>query len=119
VSPAKRGDRVAPPAGNDQWEVRFATSEAAKGWEDLCQQAATKTAWAYDLMRNDPDPAVQTPRHHRLKGSRASGTYDRRALPQWQIEVTSAARIWYLVDDDHHTVRVIHAATKHPKATGG
>ena len=37
--PAKRGDRVAPPARPDGWEARFATSEAAKGWEELCRVA--------------------------------------------------------------------------------
>lgn len=30
--PAKRGDRVAPPARPGMWEARSATSEAAKGW---------------------------------------------------------------------------------------
>lgn len=32
----KRGDRVAPPAAGDQWELRFATTDAAKGWDELC-----------------------------------------------------------------------------------
>jgi hypothetical protein len=31
----ERGDHVAPPAGSGEWELRFATSEAAKGWEAL------------------------------------------------------------------------------------
>jgi hypothetical protein len=30
----KRGDRVSPPPVKDEWEVKFATSEAAKGWEE-------------------------------------------------------------------------------------
>jgi hypothetical protein len=68
-------------------------------------------------MRTDPSPAVQTPRHHRLRGQLSTGTYDGRILPLWQVEVTGAARIWYLVDADRHTVWVIHASTKHPKAT--
>lgn len=29
------------PAGADEWEVRFGNTTAAKGWESLCQQAAT------------------------------------------------------------------------------
>ncbi|MPZ66372.1 MAG: hypothetical protein GEU83_12965 [Pseudonocardiaceae bacterium] len=32
--PAKRGDRVAPPARPGGWEARFATSEAAQRWLD-------------------------------------------------------------------------------------
>jgi hypothetical protein len=36
----KRKDRVAPPPGPDEWEVRFGTTEAAKGWDELCRHAA-------------------------------------------------------------------------------
>jgi hypothetical protein len=36
--PAKRGDRVAPPAGPNYWNVIFGASEAAKGWESLCAE---------------------------------------------------------------------------------
>ncbi|MEU7688892.1 hypothetical protein OHB01_05305 [Microbispora hainanensis] len=39
----KRGDAVAPPAVGDEWHLRFATSEAAKGWSDLCAEAAGNT----------------------------------------------------------------------------
>jgi len=34
VSP-RRGDRVTVPPQQDQWDVRFGTSEAADGWEEL------------------------------------------------------------------------------------
>jgi hypothetical protein len=48
-----------------------------------------------------------------------SGMYGpaRRELEQWQIEVTSAGRVWYLLDDDTCTVWVMHAGPGHPKAT--
>ena len=46
----KRKDRVAPPAVKDEWDLRFGTNEAAKGWEELCRQAATNTRAAYDIM---------------------------------------------------------------------
>jgi hypothetical protein len=38
----KRLDRVPPPSVNDEWHVRFGTTEAAKGWEDLCIYATAK-----------------------------------------------------------------------------
>lgn len=41
--PVKRGDHVAPPAPPHGWEARFATSEAAKGWEDLFRVARGAT----------------------------------------------------------------------------
>jgi len=52
-----------------------------------------------------------------LKGTLATGTYGGHALPQWQIEVTSGARIWYLVDASAHKIFVMYASTRHPKAT--
>lgn len=50
----KRGDRAAPPPGEDEWDVRFANGEAAKGWEQLSTQAASNTRAAWYLMRTDP-----------------------------------------------------------------
>ena len=39
----KRLDRVAPPPVQGEWDVRFGTSEAAKGWDELCAHAAGST----------------------------------------------------------------------------
>jgi hypothetical protein len=116
VSP-KRGDRVALPAVGNEWDVRFATSEAVKGWDDLCRQAPENTAKAWQDMRAHPAPHPQNPRHEQLKGSFAYGTHGGRQLAQWQIEVTSGGRIWYLLDTDKRTVWVQMASTRHPKAT--
>lgn len=35
--PSKRGDRAAPPLGAKDWDVLLHTSEAAKGWDELCR----------------------------------------------------------------------------------
>lgn len=113
----KRGDRVAPPAADGDWDVRFASGEAAKGWDDLCQQAAANTRQAWLLMRKSPTPEVPTQRHHPLKGPYAQGQHRGRSLPRWQIEVTAGGRIWSLVDADTHAVWVEVASTQHPKAT--
>lgn len=113
----KRGDRVAPPAAPDAWELVFGTNEAAKGWDELCSQAPGNTLKAWETMRTDPEPSVPTARHHRLKGSLSTGIHRGHALPQWQIEVTSGGRIWYLVDADARKVFVMYASTRHPRAT--
>jgi hypothetical protein len=116
--PARRGDRVAPPAGPNHWEVTFGTNEAAKGWEDLCTQAAnTRAVW--QMMCTEPQPSAQTSRHHRLRGSLAHGSVRgiEELLPQWQYEVTGSGRIWYLVDEQRRRVIVMYASTRHPKAT--
>jgi hypothetical protein len=77
--------------------VRFATGEAAKGWEQLSTQAAANTRAAWHLMRTDPAPATRTERHHRLKGELAHGTHRGETMDRWQIEVTAGGRLWYLL----------------------
>lgn len=115
----KRGDRVAPPPTGDEWEIRFSTNEAVKGWNDLCRQAAGNTNTAWHTMRTDPGPGPgkPTPRHHQLKGTLATGTHCGRELPMWQIEVTGGGRLRYLLDEDNHTVCLQAAGTGHPKDT--
>jgi CubicO group peptidase (beta-lactamase class C family) len=112
-----RGDRVAPPAGSDDWEVRFGNNEAAKGWEELCRCASANTLNAWLLMRSNPSPTVQTSRHHRLRSALAFGVHRGEAYPQWQIEVTAGGRVWYLVDEVRRTCWVMLATARHPKAT--
>lgn len=116
----KRGDRVAPPPTQGEWDVRFGTNEAAKGWEELSSAAPRNTAVAWRLMRTDPGPGPgkPNPRHHRLKADLAAGTHGGRELPQWQIEVTGGGRVWYLLDEDKHTVWMRYASVAHPKQTG-
>jgi hypothetical protein len=115
VSP-KRLDRVAPPPVNDEWAVRFGTSEAADGWETLCTHAPAKTREAYDLMRSNPRPPKDDA-HYQLKGDLATRSLAGKDLEQRQIKVSSGGRIWYLPDDEKHTVWVVYAGLKHPKAT--
>lgn len=113
----KRGERVAPPAGSDEWELRFATSEAAKGWEELCQQAAANTARAWHELRTRPSHPVATGRHHQLKGRLATAAHRGVDMEQWQYEVTGGGRIWYLVDTSSRTLWLRHAGLGHPKVT--
>jgi CubicO group peptidase (beta-lactamase class C family) len=113
VSPAKKNDRVAPPAQPGRWLLRFGSNEAAKGWEDLAQQTASNLWDAYEAIRTEPAPFPPTSRQHRLKGD--LGTVS--GLEQWQYEVTAGGRSWYLVDPEKKTVWIRYASTKHPKAT--
>jgi hypothetical protein len=117
VSP-KRGDRVAPPAGaQGQWELRFATNEAAKGWDWLCQQAAANTELAWRELRSRADWPAASTRHHRLKGRLASSMHRGVEMEQWQYEVTSGGRVWYLVDVEKRILWLRHAGPGHPSQT--
>jgi hypothetical protein len=115
----RKGDPVAPPAIGTEWKIRFSTNEAAKGWQELENQATGNLRKAWETMRTEPGPGPgrPTPRHHPLKGALSTGTYGGRSLPQWQLEVTGGGRIWYLLDEQRHTVWVQKASTGHPKET--
>jgi hypothetical protein len=67
-------------------------------------------------MRSSPGPP-ETPRHSRLRGKLATVKYGGRELEQWEIEVTGGGRIFYLLDKDKRTVRIVQAGTGHPKVT--
>lgn len=111
---SKKGDRAAPPAQPGFWDIRFGTSGAAKGWEELVQQAKGNLWTAWNTIRTGPCPYPSTERHHPLKGSLATTSDGRQ---QWQYEVTGGGRIWYVVDETKKIVWIQHAGTGHPGAT--
>lgn len=112
----KKNDPVAPPPINGEWHIRFGTTEAAKGWQELANRAANNLRRAWDLMRLDPCPARQTSRHEQLRAVCQPGAVEGGVMPRWQIEVTGGDRVWYLLDVENHTVWIDHAGA-HPKAT--
>jgi hypothetical protein len=112
----KRLDRVAPPPIAGEWEVRFGTSEAAKGWEEICAQAPANTRAAFELMRSNPRPP-QDASHYQLRGALAIRNFGGRDLQQWQIKITGSGRILYLPDDEKHTAWVVYASPAHPRIT--
>lgn len=115
----KKGDHVYQPAIDAEWTVRFSTTAAAKGWPDLETAACDNLRKAWDAMRHSPGPVLDrhNSRHHRLSSRLRTGTIGGRTLPQWQIEVTSSGRIWYMLDEEKRTVWVEYASTRHPKET--
>jgi hypothetical protein len=115
----KRGDDAAPPAVGVEYRVVLDDKDAVKGWEDLKSQEPGNTRWAYEQMRDNPGCRTTPPngRHTRLKRDLATGYHGNRELPLWQIEVTGAARIWYLVDDEKKTCWIKHAGRAHPRQT--
>ena len=112
-----RLDRVAPPPVGGDRDVRFGTSEAAKGWDALGAHARANTREAFELMRSSPRPPEDAT-HYRLRGELSTRIFGGRVLEQWQIKVSSSGRIWYLPDDSKRTVWVTKATPSHPKETG-
>jgi hypothetical protein len=116
VSP-RRGDRVTVPPPQEQWDVRFGTSDAADGWEELCRHALPNTRRCLETLRADPRSGAGHDRQHRLRGELATHRHNGRDMEQWEYEVTSGGRVRYVIDDDSRTVWLIYASPRHPKDT--
>ncbi|MEV4710543.1 hypothetical protein [Micromonospora sp. NPDC049374] len=113
----KRGDRAAPPALAGEFDLRFADSAAADGWEHLARQAPGNLRRAFETLRVAPRSRTSPERQHRLKGTLASAGWKGQELERWQYEVTGGGRIWYLVDDERRTVWLTYVGTGHPRET--
>ncbi|MER5226084.1 hypothetical protein [Streptomyces flaveus] len=113
----KRGDDVAPPAVGEEWRLRFATNDAAKGWGELGAEAPGNTRRCYEALRADPLSHADPDRQHRLRGSLATRNLGGREYPQWEYEVTAGGRVRYLVDGPRRTVHLVYASPRHPKDT--
>jgi hypothetical protein len=111
----KRRERVAPPPAARGWDFRYATNDAAKGWEAICAAAPGNARTAWDRITTDP--RQRDTRQHPLKGSLGTRQVGARALEQWQYEVTAGGRIWYCIDDAARTVWMTDASPGHPKIT--
>jgi hypothetical protein len=116
VSP-KRGDDVPPPPVADEWGLRFATNDAAKGWGDLCTEAPGNTRRCYEALRSDPLSMSDPDRQHRLRGRLATASLGGAEYPQWEYEVTAGGRVRHLVDQVERTVYLVYASPRHPKDT--
>ncbi|MEV0618088.1 hypothetical protein AB0I81_32515 [Nonomuraea sp. NPDC050404] len=113
----KRGDDVAPLPIGDEWRMRFATNEAAKGWAALCAEVPANARRCFDALRSDPLSTDNPDRQHRLRGRLATSAIGGQVLPQWEYEVTSGGRVRYLIDVDRRTVHFVYASSQHPKDT--
>ena len=115
--PTGRNDRAAPPRRAGGYEIRFASKDAADGWEELARVAANALRSAWEALDHDPLTPTNPDRHHRLKADFATVTVKGSVLDQWQYEVTSGGRIWFGVDQVRKIVWITYASTRHPKAT--
>lgn len=113
----RRGERAAPPAVGSEYELRFASNDAASGWDQLSRHAPGNLRRAFEKIRSAPRASDEPDRQHRLKGKLGSASWKDQVLPRWQFEVTGAGRIWYLIDDEARTVWITHAGSGHPRAT--
>jgi hypothetical protein len=108
---------VTVPPPDDEWDVRFGTSNAVRGWEELCRLALANTRRCLETLRCDPRSHGNHDRQHRLRGDLATHRHNGADLEQWEYEVTSGGRVRYVVNEDDRTVWIIYASPRHPKDT--
>ncbi|MCG5212403.1 hypothetical protein [Streptosporangium sp. KLBMP 9127] len=113
----KRGDSATPPPLEEEWEIRFDSTEVARGWTELYRQAPANLRVCYDILRLNPAPAGETSRHHLLRREHARRSTSYYDFDQWQYEVTSGGRVWYVVEEKTRTVWITYASPAHPKET--
>ena len=112
----KRKDRVAPPPLPNGWDMRYATNEAIKGWEDLERAAPNNVRAMWDQLT--ANPCAVSDRQYQLKGRELrERLIDGVPLPQWQYKPTSSGRVWYCVDPKSQTLWLTLAGASHPKQT--
>lgn len=98
-----------------EYEIRFATADAQKGWRDLVATIRNPMAEAWDFLTRTP--LSTTPTNYRLKGDLGTIQRGGTAHERWQHKPTAkgTARIWFYVDG--HTVFLEQVHTSHPNET--
>ena len=95
--------------------MRFGTTDAVDGWEQVCAAAPANARVAWEKLTDDPQ--ARSERQHPLLGSLAIREVNGRAMEQWQHEVTAGGRLWFCIDDDRRIVWLVDAMVGHPKTT--
>lgn len=110
---SKRADRVHRPLKRAEFEIRFATREAQKGWTDLLatMRHSVVAAWEYLTAT----PLAQTERNHPMRAELEFIVRDGNRYPRWQHELPGGARIWFYVDES--IVWLVDVHTRHPNHT--
>jgi hypothetical protein len=110
-----KNEKVERPTKKSEYELRFASVQAKRGWTDL--KATTRNALvdSWDFLTRTPQ--MTTPTNYQLRGelgrlSRDGVTHDRC---QHKPTLKGDARFWFYVVDQ--IVYLEHVHTSHPNET--
>lgn len=115
MAAAKKGELVPRPPRRVEYDVRFATSEAQKGWRDLVATIRNAMTESWDFLTRTPLDTTST--NYRLKGELATISRGGTRHERWQHKPTAkgTARIWHFVHE--RTVYLEQVHTSHPNET--
>lgn len=110
-----RGEPVPRPTKKVEYEIRFATTQARKGWQDLAGSIRNPLTDAWDFLTRTP--LVKTPTNYPLRGDLGTITHGGKTRERWQHKPTQQgdARIWFFVEE--RTVFLEQVHTRHPNET--
>lgn len=107
--------RVERPTKKSEYELRFSSTDAQKGWRELVATTRGPLADTWDFLTGTPLDV--TPTNYPLKGElgtirRGGADHDR-----WQHKPTARgdARIWFYVESTVVYLEQVH--TRHPNQT--
>ncbi len=111
----KKGELVPRPPKKIEYDIRFATTDARKGWQDLVATIRNPMSETWDFLTRTP--LTTNPTNYRLKGELGTITRAGRTFERWQHKPTTkgTARVWYYVDG--RTVFLEQVHTSHPNET--
>ncbi|TDP41435.1 hypothetical protein [Nocardia ignorata] len=115
MAAAKKGELVPRPARKTEYQIRFATADAQKGWRDLVATIRNPMAEAWDFLTRTP--LSTTPTDYPLRGELGTISRGGARHERWQHKPTAkgTARIWFYVHE--HTVFLKQVHTSHPNET--
>lgn len=115
MAASKRGELVPRPAKRVEYEIRFATTDAQRGWRDLVATIRNQMSETWDFLTRTPLSA--TPTNYQLKGELGVVTRGGTTHQRWQHKPTAmgTARIWFFVHE--RTVFLEQVHTSHPNQT--
>lgn len=107
--------RVTRPTKKSEFELRFASRQAEKGWRDLCATIRGPLTDTWDFLTRTP--LENTPANYPLKASLSTVTRDGVRHQRWQHKPTQKgdARIWFYVVGNVVFLEDVHTA--HPSET--
>jgi hypothetical protein len=109
----KKAATVSRPRKRAEYEIRYATRQAEKGWLDLLATTRNAVVDAWDFLTRTPDQESVT--NHRLKGELATMNRAGQVFDRWQHELPGGARIWFYIGDQVVYLTDVHA--HHPNQT--
>lgn len=103
------------PAKKSEYELKFATRQAQKGWRDLVAQVRNPMSTTWDFLTRTPQ--TETPTNYPLEGPLAVVTRAGKTFDRWQHKPTAKGdgRVWFYVDGNTVYLEEVHTA--HPNET--